>query len=315
MGGPEPDVNPTAGPPSPPGSYDVAAIEITQAVQDLAHTVPLVAGKATVVRAYLDRPETDIVTVRAELEVISDLGGTAVVPSMNSLDLDAAVNGQTTAKRLRLDGSLNFLVPATLTVAGGCDFRLHSVRLEASGVDVAPITSPTVRVDFLDTPPLRLHLVSFRYVTGKSSQVHEPSATDYAMIESWLRRAFPVADVQLTSLTIAAPNPWPLTISDVHEQLTAMRNIDLTAGGDPLAHYYGLVADSGGFLGGQASVIPGQPDPSAVACGPTGVTRFSWDTDGSYGDWYTGHELGHTFGREHLGSGCGDQPDKPPAQP
>jgi hypothetical protein len=30
------------------------------------------------------------------------------------------------------------------------------------------------------------------------------------------------------------------------------------------------------------------------------VNSWGWDTDGSYGDWYTGHELGHTFGRFHA---------------
>jgi hypothetical protein len=87
-----------------------------------------------------------------------------------------------------------------------------------------------------------------------------------------------------------------------------MRNADLAAGGDTLAHYYGLVADGGGFMRGLASAIPGQADSSAVASGPTGAKFFAWDTDGSYGDWYTGHELAHTFGRPHVGSGCGDIP-------
>jgi hypothetical protein len=42
-----------------------------------------------------------------------------------------------------------------------------------------------------------------------------------------------------------------------------------------------------------------------------GSRLFQWDTDGSYGDWYTAHELGHTFGRPHVGSGCGEGPKDP----
>ena len=30
---------------------------------------------------------------------------------------------------------------------------------------------------------------------------------------------------------------------------------------------------------------------------PTGSGAGGWDTDGSYGDWYGGHELAHSFGR------------------
>ena len=37
-----------------------------------------------------------------------------------------------------------------------------------------------------------------------------------------------------------------------------------------------------------------------MASGPTGPSTFGWDSDGSYGDWYGGHELGHTFGRFHA---------------
>ena len=62
---------------------------------------------------------------------------------------------------------------------------------------------------------------------------------------------------------------------------------------------------------GEASGIPGQPDPSVVASGPTGPNSWGWDFDGSYGDWYGGHELGHTFGRFHPGSGCGESSDDP----
>ena len=51
---------------------------------------------------------------------------------------------------------------------------------------------------------------------------------------------------------------------------------------------------------GLASGIPATADPSTVASGPTGSGDFGWDHDGSYGDWYTGHELGHTFGRFHA---------------
>jgi hypothetical protein len=43
--------------------------------------------------------------------------------------------------------------------------------------------------------------------------------------------------------------------------------------------------------------------PGHVASGPTGTPAgsFGWDADASYGDWYGGHELGHTYGRRHPG--------------
>jgi hypothetical protein len=56
--------------------------------------------------------------------------------------------------------------------------------------------------------------------------------------------------------------------------------------------YYGMVDDGGGFMRGKAAGIPG-----TIASDPTGSGRFAWDTDGSNGDSYGGHEIAHTCGR------------------
>jgi hypothetical protein len=42
------------------------------------------------------------------------------------------------------------------------------------------------------------------------------------------------------------------------------------------------------------------------ASGPTGSsssTKWSWDPDGIYGDWYAAHEIGHAFGLRHPATG------------
>jgi hypothetical protein len=36
-----------------------------------------------------------------------------------------------------------------------------------------------------------------------------------------------------------------------------------------------------------------------VSSGPAGSGTWGWDTDGSYADWYAGHEIGHTLNRSH----------------
>jgi hypothetical protein len=59
-----------------------------------------------------------------------------------------------------------------------------------------------------------------------------------------------------------------------------------------------MVSDSGGFMMGCAVGIP-----SYIASGPTGDpanTKWTWDTDGTYGDWYGAHELGHTYAQRHA---------------
>ncbi|BDC46029.1 hypothetical protein PTKU15_93260 [Paraburkholderia terrae] len=94
----------------------------------------------------------------------------------------------------------------------------------------------------------------------------------------------------------------------MNAQIAAIRAMDMAGGEDSRTHYYGLVSDGGFFMRGCAAGIPSTPAPDTVASGPTGPGSWGWDFDGSYGDWYGGHELGHTFGRLHPGF-CGESQD------
>src|SRR2546421_4508865 len=59
-------------------------LEVTQAVQDLAHSVPLIAGKRTVVRAYLSYYGNAPLTVSGQLSVrTAPNAGAAIVNSAN----------------------------------------------------------------------------------------------------------------------------------------------------------------------------------------------------------------------------------------
>jgi hypothetical protein len=67
---------------------------------------------------------------------------------------------------------------------------------------------------------------------------------------------------------------------------------------------------------GCSSGVPSSPDPSTVASSPTGNPTgpntpigATGDTDASFGDWYGGHELAHTFGRAHPGFCNGNSQD------
>jgi hypothetical protein len=167
--------------------------------------------------------------------------------------------------------------------------------------------------DFHDGPPLRLRLLGIRYKKAGSQQTFVPSQQHVDAILSWLRRAYPVARVEATYAVIDSNKTWPFEATDVNLQLINIRNNDIAAGADARTHYYGLVDDNNftQFMRGRASGIPTQPDPSVVASGPTGTNTWGWDFDGCYGDWYTAHELGHTFGRFHPGFCNGNSSDDP----
>jgi hypothetical protein len=97
----------------------------------------------------------------------------------------------------------------------------------------------------------------------------------------------------------------PFGCGDINAQIAAIRALDVAGGTDARTHYFGLVSDGGFFMRGCAAGIPSTPQPQTVASGPTGSANWGWDFDGSYGDWYTAHELGHTYGRRHPGF-CGE---------
>ncbi|MFF4427473.1 hypothetical protein ACFY04_43380 [Streptomyces sp. NPDC001549] len=289
------------------------ALEVTQAVQDLGHSVPLVAQKRTVVRAYLSFYGSAPVTVRGELSVRSAPTATPVViASENTVTLNPADAGNITPTRNDAARSLNFVLPLTSTLAGQLAIRLSSVSDVATGNPMAVGNERRPTVSFHDGPPLRLQVIGFSYQWGlpPTTTTHTPRDIDYLMLDSWLLRAYPVARVRSGAVReVAASATPPFTSDDINAQLAAIRAQDVNAGTDARTHYYGLVGDGGFWMRGSAASVPAaNPDPRVVACGPAGVpgsspptASFTWDTDDSYGDWYGGHELGHTLGRLHPG--------------
>jgi hypothetical protein len=281
------------------------ALEVTQEVQDLAHSVPLVAGKPTIVRAYL-RYAPGAVTVRGELRVARAAKGPwQTISSLGPAGLDPSRSGGSLAelrsRRADLGLSLNFRLPANLATEGPLWMRMGRVRRATTGTPLPSLAGLQVRVATFGQPvALRMRLIRFRYTMGSPPVTHEPSATDVALVESWLRRAYPIARLDLsTTAATATPTP-PFNAAQINAQLIALRAVDVSTGTDARTHYYGMVADSGFFMRGLAAGIPQTPQPETVASGPTGPSTFGWDSDGSYGDWYGGHELGHTVGRFHA---------------
>jgi hypothetical protein len=291
----------------PAGRLSVDGIEVVQVVQDMSHSVPLIAGKATVVRLYLSRPEGSLVNVRGEISVRRTPSGTPQnVPSLDTARVTPTQNGLLRAKREDLRLSLNFRLPASLTTAGRIFVGVSSLTDAATGerIPCSNCAQQSLEVKFVEAAPLRVRLFRMRYRTDAAPDGHLPSARDVALLKSWLGRAYPVSRVVFSQATVDTDIRPPFndnTYNRPNAQLTAIRNLDITNGADQRTHYYGMVSDEGEFMRGGASAIPHSPDPKAVASGPTGVPGPGWDTDGSYGDWYGGHELAHTFGRRHPG--------------
>jgi len=298
---------------APPPGVQVDGLEVTQSVQDMPHSVTLVAGKKTAVRVYLSTQSPTPINVRGEL-TIGLAPNAVVVYSTNVVRIDPAINGQLAAKRADVTLGLLFRVPDNLTAAGSQQITLSGVR-DADTALPLPIAGVATRLAaFASVPQLRVRILGMRYVLAAGGASFEPRKLDFDLIRSWLGRAYPVPNVIYSSAVIASNYQWPFTVDQINTQVAAIRRLDMASGGDPRTHYFGLLYDGeqqAQFMRGKASDIPTVPDPSAVASGPTGSNSWGWDNDGSYGDWYTGHELAHTFGRYHPGFCNGNTADDP----
>ena len=314
---------PTACAPPPPPNFDhvsLQGIEVVQVVQDMAGSVPLIAGKTTFVRVYLDktngtRPLT--ATLKAER------GATSVTLNpVFPIIVDATEN--LTVRRQTWSKSLNFAVPTEMIASGSTTFTLNTptdTSPQHRTIICDTCGTPT-QVSFTNMPPLIIRLIGLTYqfqpTPGAPFQTAAPRAIDYTLVRSWLGRAFPVSQL-VSSQTTAAANfnfVFDNTLTDctkANAQLSAIRAVDMAQpGAENRTHYVGLVSNQGGGMRG-CSPIPATANSASPASGPSGApggpgsvpVNSGGDTDASFADWYSGHELGHSFGRNHT-KACGE---------
>ncbi|MFJ5120743.1 hypothetical protein [Kitasatospora sp. NPDC088548] len=290
------------------------AAEVTQAIQDLQHSVTLIAGKVTVIRAYVSGASGPATGVNGTVTLLrSPTYPPITVSSANTVSLDPATPKDLPTRRADAGLSLNFVVPSVLTAEGALSVSSISLTDTMTGADV-PFKGSSIgpTVWFHTSPPLRVRVLGLRYTmatAGNPPVTYTPRDMDHTFLISWLRRAYPVADVvEAPHAVIDVTATPPFQCTDTNAQIAAIRALDISAGGDRRTHYIGQAADGGFFMRGCASGVPDTPDPTTVASSPCGAATWGWDFDGTYADWYGGHELGHTYGRKHPGF-CGESKD------
>lgn len=291
-------------------TLSVEGIEVTQVVQSLDQDVLLIAGKQTVARVYLSLQGPGLLIIKGTLSRSSSPPSS--IESMNTLRFSVSDNLSLQQKRLSEAWSLNFLLPASWTSEGSLTLTVTALQEQnGNAVACANCANKSVEVMFEKDVPLRVRLIGIGYRFKDSTDAIAPTEKDFALTESWLRRAYPVAQVISSRSTTGANSPWPFDCNAVNAQVYALRALDISGGVDPRTHYYGIVSDNNlnNFMQGCASGIPSSAEPATVASGPAGTNDFGWDPDGSYADWYTAHELGHTFGRKHPGFCRGNSKD------
>jgi hypothetical protein len=277
--------------PTPTPGVDLIAdsIEVSQAVQDLNNSVRLVADRRTFVRFHVHAARG---IHRTGARLRAERGASMV--TLQPLNPGGEIAVRVGPNRAMANHAFLFELPD--------GFRSANVRLTAElNPDQSPPESSrannTLTVDpFFEAVPEPFVVV---YRIGYTDGIARyPTNADVRRLVGWLRRAYPVSGVRGTRRSHLLGPGLP-TCDQVNNFLLCKSVWDTLHSDDvPLeARYYGMVDDGGGFMRGCAAAIP-----TSVASGPSGptTTRYRWDTDGNYGDWYGGHELGHAFGRQHA---------------
>ena len=271
-------------------------IEVSQAIQDLNNSVRLVARKRTYVRFHVHSlMGTALATARLTVRRGGD------VAMLDPINPGGQILVREVPNRGVRDHAFLFALPS--------GFRSGTIELTA---EVNPGNTPPEGNRANNTVSTTVHyevvpgqfLVMYKVGYSNGGQVIYPSDVDRAKAVVWMRRAYPVSDVRVVLRSYffgrAVASSGQLvepSCTQVNAFLTSKRLFDLASSTEVPRNgrYYGMVQDTAGFMRGCAAGIP-----DFVSSGPNGANGFPWDTDGSYGDFYAGHEVGHTLGRLHA---------------
>ena len=270
-------------------SLAVDGVYLTQSVQTLSRSVPLVAGRDAYLRVFLrgDRPSFYAPKVRVHVYHDGVL--------RESADLAAEADSiPTEVREADYAGSWNAMLPARLVRPG------MSLVVEADPGRVVPLASGsrmrypaagTLALDVRTVPKLWLRLVPIL----QTRQGTTGNATPFNK-EAWVRdlvAMFPVAEYDVdirapysTGTTANTARAWEQMIMEIY----ALRVAD---GND--RYYYGVLTHAGGV--GIAGIgFIGYPTAVGYDVLPAGAGTLA-------------HELGHNMGREHAPCGNPGGPD------
>jgi hypothetical protein len=319
-------------------SMSVTGMEVTQSIQNLSNSVVLIKDKRTFVRVFVHATGVSVPGVTAQLEATS-MSGEAALSPVNSVGTTITV--RTNPDKNDINQSFLFELPWNWTEQNNltllATLNPYKVPLEDTYAD--DMTSTTVH--FQNSPTLSVEFFRLNYtLNGKN---YSPRINgDILQTYSWILRAYPIGGGVGDNFK---PRLWDVAggtelgnlvnTSDPHcaqvygnpgddislcasyfanGWLYYYRNAtisgDLNIGLNPNAFYYGLISDTAGFF------PRGQAMYSQTSVGPAGTPCLffnlgcGWDTDGTYADWYAGHEIGHSLGRAHPNAGS-DDPSTP----
>ncbi len=157
----------------------VSAIELTQATQNDAQSVPMIAARPTVARVFLQAP---------------------LALTGQTVTLSATRNGVALAgSPLRRTGARAFTAPNRLNAAHSTNFLLPASWLSGNVVLTARVAeggaSLARTVAYQAAPPLRVMVVPIRYIHAPTGKTYAPPTT--VDFPAYVQRMFPVPNVEV----------------------------------------------------------------------------------------------------------------------
>jgi hypothetical protein len=284
--------------------FTVTDIEIFQATQTDNNTVPLVSGKTAVARIYVQLlagispagVPVSLTAVRngANIGTVNATGPTTIPASPQRGIYNSTFNV------ILPDSWLSGQVQFTATVDPGNTIpEGHENNNQFARI-----------VTFNNVPDLQVVLVPIDYIHQGSTNPGFYPGQGFDNISNWVRRAFPVDNVNVTirpdypfSGNLQGSSAWLNLLNQIYVLKLSDGHLEET----PIV-YYGFVPIQNGstqwFFSGIAGIgwisPPGQNFRDAV-----GLNLGANDETGIL----AGHEIGHNLGRDHAPCGGPDEPD------
>jgi hypothetical protein len=284
--------------------FSIEAIEVTQAIQNLNNSVPLVAEKRAYVRVY---PRVDVLTGQIPKIRLRGYKNGVELDWSPLPPLDAAVAPRVGgANRFRLDNTFNFWLPEHWRVGGDLTLRAEINYDGAISETKTDNNTRTVVVNLRKKKPLCVEMVSVR----TSPQTAKSSDPGFMDILDWLNQSYPIpyALIDIGGTIEEAGGPYELG-ADTNKVLARMGWYRLWHDHNQwqkcgAAHFFGMVHPSEISAGGIGY------RPGWAAWGVMATDSFT-QAVADVAPWYAphggailSHEIGHNKGRKHVD--CGD---------
>ena len=316
-------------------------MEVTQGIQDLSNSVLLVENRRTFVRVYVESSGASVAGVPAYLTGTSGRTQLGTLVPVN--DVGKKLTVRTNPNRTDLNHSFLFELPWEWTELSNLVLRAEVNPYQAppepnyadNSTQIGPLT-------FLPSPRIETHIFAFGYELD--GQLFYPRfKDDITQTFSWIRRVFPVdssfgfhhdpSPGFRHNLNILFDDGLGSRVDQSHAECQKLltkdadgndvdnRNLCASAYTNALMNVmrtqlgisnnifmYGMIFDPPEVGNPPVDYFPrGQACCGEnVSTGPAGPGTWGWDVDGSYADWYAGHEIGHTLGRAHPSKNSDD---------